>query len=104
VERPRGAVVAGGRYGPDGPGLHRNRPDRQIGIAPRRPRMWRRSQGTHTVQLQQSRSRRRCGPGIRELAAWDLPFPEHREIGWNELVLAGQVQPDLKELEPVGWR
>ena len=95
-------LVAGRREGEPRVGVQRDVPDRDVGVRARRPGARRRSQRLDPVE----------GPGDdldgREtsgrVAALDdrgLVGPEHLEVRGRRLVLRGEVEPDLEQMQRV---
>src|SRR5215471_14791263 len=79
---------------------HFDCPDRNIGIAARGPRFrwWKGRVPVADVSCH-DRDLTDSSIGISETHLWNGTIPKHSEMWLHELVFAGEVQPDLKELE-----
>ena len=85
------------RQGPARFGRHFDRPDGDIRIGARRPRLWRGRRRLHVVHAS-------CNDGnfgrpsvrVAHRVPGDVLAPEHREMRFHKLVRAREIQPNLE--------
>ena len=102
VQRAHGLRAARGRQLPSRAGVEPHRPDREVRVRSRCPRVRRRRWRCHACE--------RAGDDgdlgaatvvVGDCVARDVGVPQHREVRVDTLVGRGQVEPDLEQLDGI---